>query len=117
MRKSHLLALHTWHDGDLSRIGVGSGMFQGESLQETGHRLLAQRLAGWQEKYPDVHVERQVEHDKPRHRLLALSHTAQLVVVGCRGRGGFAGLMLGSTSQALLHHANCPVMVVRSGES
>ncbi|QRP42892.1 universal stress protein [Amycolatopsis sp. FDAARGOS 1241] len=116
LRNTRLLALHTWHDGDLSHTGVGSGMFQFESLQETGHRLLAQRLAGWQEKYPDVYVERQVEHDKPRHRLLALSHNAQLLVVGCRGRGGFAGLVLGSTSQALLHHASCPVLVVRSGE-
>ncbi|MFI5615703.1 universal stress protein [Amycolatopsis sp. NPDC051903] len=116
LRNTHLVALHTWHDGDLSHTGIGSGVFPGESLPETGRRLLAQRLAGWQEKYPDVPVERRVDHDKPRHRLLALSHTAQLLVVGSRGRGGFAGLVLGSTSQALLHHANCPVMVVRSGE-
>ncbi|MEV4603337.1 universal stress protein [Amycolatopsis sp. NPDC049253] len=114
LRKTDLIALHTWHDGDLSHTGFGSGMLQRERLEETGHRLLAQRLAGWQEKYPDVYVERQVDHDKPRHRLLALSHNAQLLVVGSRGRGGFAGLVLGSTSQALLHHADCPVMVVRS---
>jgi cation-transporting ATPase F len=75
-------------------------MLPDENHQETGRRLLVQRLTGWQEKYPDVPVERLVEQDKPRHRLLALSSDAQLVVVGSRGRGGFTGLVLGSTSQA-----------------
>ncbi|WP_410674965.1 universal stress protein [Amycolatopsis sp. cmx-4-68] len=93
---------------------AGNVAFQGEGLQDAGRRLLAQRLAGWQEKYPEVRVERRVEHDRPRDRLLDLSREAQLVVVGSRGRGGFAGLVLGSTSQALLHHAGCPVMVVRT---
>jgi nucleotide-binding universal stress UspA family protein len=115
VRSAPLVALYTWHDGDAAGLfSDGNVAFQGESLPESGRRLLAQRLAGWQEKYPDVRVERRVEHDKPRHRLLSASHGAQLVVVGSRGRGGFAGLVLGSTSQALLHHAVCPVMVVRT---
>ncbi|QYN26571.1 universal stress protein [Amycolatopsis sp. DSM 110486] len=114
LRNTRLVALHTWHDSDLSQTRFGSVMLPAENHHETGHRLLAQRLTVWQEKYPDVPVERLVEQDKPRHRLLALSSDAQLVVVGSRGRGGFTGLVLGSTSQALLHHAQCPVMVVRS---
>ncbi|HET6708037.1 universal stress protein, partial [Amycolatopsis sp.] len=115
LRNAPLVALYTWHDGDTAGLfSDGNVAFQGEAVQDSGRRLLAQRLAGWQEKYPDVQVERRVEHDKPRSRLLSASHGAQLVVVGSRGRGGFTGLVLGSTSQALLHHASCPVMVVRT---
>ncbi|MGW4065164.1 universal stress protein [Amycolatopsis sp. NPDC004747] len=115
LRNAPLVALYTWHDGDTAGLfSDGNVAFQGEAVQDSGRRLLAQRLAGWQEKYPDVRVERRVEHDKPRSRLLSESHGAQLVVVGSRGRGGFTGLVLGSTSQALLHHASCPVMVVRT---
>ncbi|WP_369973630.1 universal stress protein [Prauserella sp. PE36] len=44
---------------------------------------------------------------------LQRSGTASLLVVGSRGRGGFSGLLLGSTSQALIHHAHCPVVIVR----
>ncbi|MFG1643542.1 universal stress protein [Amycolatopsis sp. NPDC049252] len=115
IRNARLVALYTWHDGDSAGLFQdGNVAFQGESLQDSCRRLLAQRLAGWPEKYPDVQVERRVDHDKPRDRLLEVSRTAQLVVVGSRGRGGFTGLVLGSTSQALLHHAACPVMVVRT---
>ena len=75
--------------------------------------MLAERLAGWQDKHPDLAIERRVVRDRPAQELTALSAGAQLVVVGSRGRGGFAGLLLGSVSQALLRHAACPVAVVR----
>ena len=65
-------------------------------------------------KYPEVHVVREVVRDSAAKALLRHSEHAQLVVVGSRGRGGFRGLVLGSTSQHLLHHATCPVAVVRT---
>ncbi|WP_007027177.1 universal stress protein, partial [Saccharomonospora iraqiensis] len=74
---------------------------------------LAVGLAGWREKYPDVAVHPVTVREKPRPALLDHSATARLLVVGSRGLGGFRGLLLGSTSQALMHHARCPVMIVR----
>ncbi|MFE3291120.1 universal stress protein [Rhodococcus sp. NPDC059234] len=75
--------------------------------------LLAAGMAGWQERFPEVEVERVVAKDRPVRLLLDQAATAQLVVVGSRGRGGFRGMLLGSTSRALLHSIECPLMVVR----
>lgn len=75
-------------------------------------RVVDDALARWSERYPDVNTEALTQSGSPRHVLVEQSHDAQLVVVGTRGRGGFRGLVLGSTSQALIHHATCPVMVV-----
>ncbi|GAA0649679.1 hypothetical protein GCM10009535_29580 [Streptomyces thermocarboxydovorans] len=77
-------------------------------------RLLYEALAGRQETYPGVNVKHEVVHGGTREALIEASRTAQLLVVGARGRGGFTGLLLGSVSQAMLHHAHCPVAVVRS---
>jgi nucleotide-binding universal stress UspA family protein len=85
------------------------------AVAEHEHELLAQRLAGWQEKYPDVTVDRVVSAGRPAERLLDLADRAQLLVVGSRGRGGVRGLALGSTSQALMSYALCPVLVARGG--
>ncbi|MFI2753900.1 universal stress protein [Cellulomonas sp. P22] len=62
--------------------------------------------------HPGVEVKRRVVDGNGAELLIELSSTVDLVVVGSRGRGGFTGLLLGSTSQAVLHHAMCPVMVV-----
>ncbi|WP_197319077.1 universal stress protein [Saccharomonospora sp. NB11] len=108
-----LVAVHTWSDTSTAMLEERRLLTDWEPIHEYETRVLAERLAGWQEEYPDVHVERHVVKDRPRHELIERSREAQLVVVGSRGRGGFRGMLLGSTSQALIHHAACPVMIVR----
>jgi nucleotide-binding universal stress UspA family protein len=75
--------------------------------------VLSEALAGWSDRYPDVAVTSTVVRDRPAHALVHASEQAGLAVVGSRGHGGFAGLLLGSVSQAMLHHAACPVAIVR----
>ncbi len=82
--------------------------FDGEDM-----RWLSEALAGWREKFPDVELRQVVRHGSPAEVLSAMSAGAELLVVGSRGRGGFQTLLLGSVSHAALHHAQCPVMVVR----
>jgi nucleotide-binding universal stress UspA family protein len=78
-----------------------------------GHEILAERLAGFQEQYPDVRVKRVIVCDKPSRWLLEEAAHAQLVVVGSRGRGGFAGMLLGSVSSRVAQAATVPVIVTR----
>jgi nucleotide-binding universal stress UspA family protein len=114
LRSVPLIAVHAWSDVTYDDMyGTARIVAEWESLEEGEERLLAQRLAGWQEKYPDVEIRRDLVRDRPRHALLDWSMEAQLLVVGSRGRGGFRGMLLGSTSQALVQHAQCPVLVVR----
>lgn len=115
-RGAELVAVHSWleyaSDHVLTR-GLDVGW---ERLEQEENELLAERLAGWQEKYPDVGVRRVVTQGRPVERLLEQAAAAQLIVVGSRGHGGFSGMLLGSTSQALIHHATCPLLVVRAAE-
>ncbi|WP_024499824.1 universal stress protein [Gordonia amicalis] len=80
-------------------------------LRDEAMELLGEQLAGYPEDYPDVEIERRVEIGSPADEIVDAAESAQLVVVGTRGRGGFRGLMLGSTSRAVLQVASCPVMV------
>ncbi len=78
-----------------------------------GERLLAEVVAGWSEKYPDVQMSTETVPVPPARALTDASDRAALVVLGSRGRGAFSGLLLGSVSQDVLHHAHCPVAIVR----
>jgi nucleotide-binding universal stress UspA family protein len=104
-----LVALHAWSDSDVSDLlGV-----EWSAIGSTAEETLAERLAGWQDRYPDVHVRRVVVLDQPARHLLSESESSQLVVVGSHGRGGFAGMLLGSVSTAVVHAARTPVIIAR----
>jgi nucleotide-binding universal stress UspA family protein len=112
-RKVPLIAVHAWSDSVLE--AAVAPLLDWDAIEADEHRLLAERLAGWGTKYPDVEVRRVVARDRPAHALLeqATATAAQLVVVGSHGRGSVAGLVLGSVSHAVLHHSPCPVAIVR----
>lgn len=105
-----LIALHAWSDVAVFPL---LGM-DWHKYEQEGHEILAERLAGWQEKYPDVHVSRRIVCDRPARWLIDEAKDAQLVVVGSRGRGGIAGMLLGSVSTAVAESAMAPVAVIRS---
>ncbi|MFF0344758.1 universal stress protein [Kribbella sp. NPDC004875] len=73
---------------------------------------LAESIAPYRDKYPTVQVRSAILEGRARAQLIDLSRTASLTVVGSRGRGGVKGLLLGSVSQSLLHHADSPVVIV-----
>ena len=109
-RGVELIALHAWSDVAVFPIlGMDWRTYQGQ-----GEELLAERLAGWQERYPDVHVSRRLVCDTPARWLLEESQNAQLVVLGSYGRGGFAGMRLGAVSAAVAQSTKVPVIVVRT---
>lgn len=83
------------------------------TMQTEAEALLSESIAGYAEKYPEVRVDRVVVEDRPARAVLDASEGAQLVVVGSHGRGGFAGMTLGSVAQAVLHGAESPVIIAR----
>ncbi|WAL68967.1 universal stress protein [Amycolatopsis cynarae] len=114
LREVGLVAVHTWTDMSVGETwSVLPFDIDYDAVAEDERRLLAERMTGWREKYPDVSVREVVLRDRPVRGLLKEAESAQLIVVGSRGRGAMTGMGLGSTSQALLHHSVCPVAVVR----
>jgi nucleotide-binding universal stress UspA family protein len=101
-----LTALHAW--GDLAAF---ERAWQDWELE--AQRALAEYMAGWQERYPDVQVDRVVAYAHPSRELIEASESAQLVVVGSHGRGVLATMLLGSVSNAVVHSVRTPVIVAR----
>ena len=118
LRQARLRAVHAW---DFDAIGLsglaGFSPVVGVDLGELVRTAESALDAVLDEVAPDadgVDVERRVVEGAPATALVDESRKADLLVVGSRGHGGFAGLLLGSVSQQCAHHAACPVVIVRA---
>jgi nucleotide-binding universal stress UspA family protein len=111
-----LIAVHAWIDPvTMSMVGAAIPLtHDAVAYSRAQERALAESLAGWSDKYPDVQVTRRVVNEHPVRALASASDHAQLLVVGCRGRGALRSMLLGSVSHGVLHLANCPVAVVHA---
>lgn len=116
LRGTDLVAVHAWGTrGDRTDLKLGTLADDAHvaQLRAEAEQVLAEALAGVSASQTGMRVSRRLVRGPVRQSLIEESEGAQLLVVGARGHGGFAGLLLGSVSQAVLHHAHCPVTVVR----
>lgn len=110
-----LVAVHAWSDmGPLGVASIDWAPIEWRNIKVAEEEVLAERLSGWRERYPDVAVHKIVVCDQPGLRLLEQGEIAQLVVLGSHGRGGFAGMLLGSVCTAVVHNAGVPVIIART---
>ncbi|WP_091656896.1 universal stress protein [Micromonospora auratinigra] len=118
-RGTDLVAVHTWlypappvgrreSYGDILPL-----VYDPQELRAEEERVLAEAVAGWAERYPEVTVRQKLVAAAPARALVEESTDAQLTVVGAHGRGSLSGLLLGSVSHAVLHHARSPLAIVR----
>ncbi|MFD7962679.1 universal stress protein [Streptomyces zaomyceticus] len=105
LREARLRAVWVWPRSVLAHDDGEEGLAE-------RRRLLAESVAGWVERYPDVAVSEEVLRGHPVEQLALASQESLSLVIGRRGRGGYSGMRLGSTVHGLLHRAPCPVITV-----
>ncbi|MEV4251128.1 universal stress protein [Streptosporangium canum] len=114
-RGARLHAIHTWQ---MPVVGQGATVYTPlfEEISAAGRRVAADVLTPWREKYPQVEVEETAVCGHPVAVICEASERADLAVVGSRGQGRVGSAVLGSVSHGVLHHARCPVAIVRARE-
>jgi nucleotide-binding universal stress UspA family protein len=113
LRGARLLIVGAW---EIPMMIEPVGVYPGESfegLREDTESIVQAAVARVRELQPVVACEGKAIEGRPAALLLKEAEHADMIVVGSRGRGGFASLLLGSVSQQVVHHAPCPVVVVR----
>ncbi|MFF9165205.1 universal stress protein [Streptomyces longwoodensis] len=105
LRGAALRALYAWHSPLL-------GVLDEDAARRECRRVLSETVAGRTATHPDVELHEEVVRGHPVRVLTEASEHALGLVVGTRGQGGFTGMLLGSVSQGVLHHARCPVITV-----
>jgi nucleotide-binding universal stress UspA family protein len=117
LRQATLRVVHAWQYGYIGATGL-EGLLPAaggelEDFRQAAAAALDETLREVVADQDDVAIERRVDQGVPAAVLVAESLGAELLVVGSRGHGGFAQLLLGSVSQQCAQHASCPVVIVR----
>lgn len=110
LHSTELVAVHVWSDAEMNLPFRRTLDWGGTEARERA--ALTENLAAYAQQYPEVRVRAVVALDRPVRQLQNFADGAQLVVVGSRGRGGFANMRIGSTTRMLLHTVSCPLMIV-----
>jgi nucleotide-binding universal stress UspA family protein len=113
LRGAHLLIVCAW---ETPMVVAPMGYYPAEAfegLAENAKSIAQSAVARVAELQPVVTCEGRAIEGQPAAVLLKEAEQADMIVVGSRGRGGFANLLLGSVTQQVVHHAPCPVVVVR----
>lgn len=106
-----VVALHAWIPdlpGDLEAVTGPSA-----PAEAVARRVLDRALDRWRSAFADVSVHTVLVRGEPAHALLAESHGAALLVIGTRGRGRVRKAVLGSVSDTVLRHSECPLAIIR----
>ena len=109
-----LTVVHAWRSPDLFLSGDTGRGYRDERVEEGEGVVLAESVAGLGERYPDLVVHQLLVQSQPAQALLDAAKGARLLVVGSRGLGGVARMLLGSVSHTLVLHSPCPVLVMRT---
>ena len=107
-------AVHAWRNPASYSYGYGYAMvLPVTDLQGLAREALDEAIAAVADLAPGVDIRPVVVEDNPAQALLDTAKGADLLVVGSRGHGGFTEALLGSVGQHCVHHAECPVVVIR----
>lgn len=118
LRNADLRIVTAWEmpPAVVAGFAFDSGFYQQSMAEAKQHAetIASEAAAEVARLRPAISCEQRVVQGHPAEVLLKEAKDATLIVMGTRGHGGFTGLLLGSVTQQVVHHAPCPVLVVPS---